>query len=315
MSKYKLGYARVSTLQQDEALQHGALTTAGCDRIFVDKASGKLESRPALDDLLKQARPGETVAVGRLDRLGRSLRHLLETVAALEQRGVSFVSLTENIDTPPLAANLRCTHRVVFNGCGSASYVEAVLQRERYRPLLRVRRVGAVVRDQSRAQHRSVLTGQVQGAAALPRVVVVAVAVGAGAALPVEHHLGRSPGVHENSRTRGLHGRSSADQLRGPASLSVRGDVGGAHEYHVPVLVLVAAVELDRPACTSIVRLPVTALGEELAKSARGTLSRKARAPPTAATTRTAAAAAASTDLACCGARPAGSGSALVRCR
>src|SRR5688572_8172167 len=99
MSKYKLGYARVSTLDQDPALQHDALTAAGCDRIFVDKASGKLASRPALDDLLEQLRPGDTVVVWRLDRLGRSLRHLLETVAGLEQRGVTFVSLTENIDT------------------------------------------------------------------------------------------------------------------------------------------------------------------------------------------------------------------------
>ncbi len=57
MSTYKIGYARVSALQQDEALQQDALQAAGCQRVFVDKASGKLESRPALDDLLDQARP------------------------------------------------------------------------------------------------------------------------------------------------------------------------------------------------------------------------------------------------------------------
>ncbi len=78
---YRLGYARVSTHEQDPALQHGALVAAGCQRIFVDKASGKLESRPAFDDLLEQVRPGDTLVVWRLDRLGRSLRHLLETVA------------------------------------------------------------------------------------------------------------------------------------------------------------------------------------------------------------------------------------------
>jgi DNA invertase Pin-like site-specific DNA recombinase len=94
MSGYWLGYVRVSTLEQDPALQHDALTKAGCQRIFVDKASGKLESRPALDDLLEQARPGDTVVVWRLDRLGRSLRHLLETVSGLEQRGVATASVT-----------------------------------------------------------------------------------------------------------------------------------------------------------------------------------------------------------------------------
>ena len=99
MSKYKLGYARVSTLDQDPTLQHDALTAAGCARVFVDKASGTLESRPALDDLLEQARPGDTVVVWRLDRLGRSLKHLIETVQDLDQRGVAFVSLTDNIDT------------------------------------------------------------------------------------------------------------------------------------------------------------------------------------------------------------------------
>lgn len=109
MSTYKLGYARVSTLQQDEALQLDALRQAGCDRIFMDKASGKLESRPALDDLLAQARPGDTVAVWRLDRLGRSLRHLIEVVAALEQRGVAFASIPESITPARRAASLSST--------------------------------------------------------------------------------------------------------------------------------------------------------------------------------------------------------------
>jgi DNA invertase Pin-like site-specific DNA recombinase len=125
MSKYKLGYARVSTLDQDPSLQHDALTAAGCDRIFIDKASGKLASRPALDDLLQQLRPGDTVVVWRLDRLGRSLRHLLETVASLEQRGVSFVSLTENIDTSTPGG------RLVFHLFGALAEFERDLIRER----------------------------------------------------------------------------------------------------------------------------------------------------------------------------------------
>ncbi len=125
MSKYKLGYARVSTLDQDPALQHDALTAAGCDRIFVDKASGKLASRPALDDLLEQARPGDTVVVWRLDRLGRSLKHLLETVSGLEQRGVAFVSLTENIDTSTPGG------RLIFHVFGALAEFERDLIRER----------------------------------------------------------------------------------------------------------------------------------------------------------------------------------------
>ena len=76
MSDYLLGYAKVSTLDQDPALQHDALIKAGCQRIFVDKASGKLKSRPALDDLLEQARPGDSLVAWRLDRLDRLGRRL-----------------------------------------------------------------------------------------------------------------------------------------------------------------------------------------------------------------------------------------------
>lgn len=93
-----LDNARVSTLEQDEALQRDAFTEAGCRRVFVDKASGKFEHRPALDAMLEQLRPGDSVTVWRLDRLGRSLRHLIDTVADLETRG-AFRSMTESIDT------------------------------------------------------------------------------------------------------------------------------------------------------------------------------------------------------------------------
>ena len=82
-----LGYARVSTLDQNEDLQLDALSAAGCDQVFTDHASGRLASRPALDDLLSRVRPGDTLVVWKLDRLGRSLKHLLEVVAHLEERG------------------------------------------------------------------------------------------------------------------------------------------------------------------------------------------------------------------------------------
>src|SRR3954454_2593048 len=94
---YRFGYARVSTLEQDEALQHDALMAAGCHKGFVDHASGKLEHRPALDAMLEQLRPGDSVTVWRLDRLGRSLRHLIDVVSDLDGRGVAFRSLTESI--------------------------------------------------------------------------------------------------------------------------------------------------------------------------------------------------------------------------
>src|SRR4051812_12485982 len=96
---YKIGYARVSTLEQDEALQRDALTDAGCRKIFVDKASGKLDHRPGLDSMLDQLRADDSVVVWRLDRLGRSLRNLIDLVSELDSRGVGFVSLTESIDT------------------------------------------------------------------------------------------------------------------------------------------------------------------------------------------------------------------------
>ena len=127
MSNYKLGYARISTVQQDEALQHDALRQAGCDRIFVDKASGKLESRPALDELLAQARPGDTVVVWRLDRLGRSLRHLIELLTELERAGIGFQSTTEAIDTTTSGGKL------VFHIFGALAEFERNLIRERTR--------------------------------------------------------------------------------------------------------------------------------------------------------------------------------------
>ncbi|WP_425580842.1 recombinase family protein [Terrabacter lapilli] len=111
----------MSTLEQDAAWQRDALETAGCRRIFTDKASGKIEHRPALDQL----RPGDTVVVWRLDRLGRSLRHLIDTVQELEGRGVAFRSLTESIDTSTPGGKL------IFHVFGALAEFERDLIRER----------------------------------------------------------------------------------------------------------------------------------------------------------------------------------------
>lgn len=96
---HAFGYARVSTGDQDTRLQHDALAAAGCYKVFTDTASGALASRPELGKLLDQLRPGDTLVVWRLDRLGRSIRHLIDQLTELQDRGIEFRSLQENIDT------------------------------------------------------------------------------------------------------------------------------------------------------------------------------------------------------------------------
>jgi len=94
-----IGYARVSTVEQNTDGQHDALTAAGCERIFTDRASGKLARRPQLDAMLDYARSGDTVVITKLDRLGRSVRHLLDVAALLAERGIHLRVLNLGIDT------------------------------------------------------------------------------------------------------------------------------------------------------------------------------------------------------------------------
>ena len=94
-----IGYARVSTQDQDLSLQLDALAAAGCGRVFEDRASGAQADRAGLRAALDYVRDGEVLVVWKLDRLGRSLPHLIETVTELAKRGVGFRSLTEAIDT------------------------------------------------------------------------------------------------------------------------------------------------------------------------------------------------------------------------
>lgn len=120
-----IGYARVSTDDQRLDLQHDALKQAGCERVFVDVASGKLSDRSGLTKALDFVRKGDTLVVWKLDRLGRSLRHLIDTVSALESRGIGFRSLQEAIDTTTSGGKL------VFHVFGALAEFERDLIRER----------------------------------------------------------------------------------------------------------------------------------------------------------------------------------------
>jgi len=122
-----VGYARVSTDEQNVSPQVDALKKAGCQRMFQDKASGAKSERPGLKEALEYLRKGDTLLVWRLDRLGRSLRHLIDTVKALEERGIGFRSLQESIDTTTSGG------RLVFHIFGALAEFERSLIRERTR--------------------------------------------------------------------------------------------------------------------------------------------------------------------------------------
>jgi len=122
-----LGYARISTAEQHLDLQRDALERAGCERIFSDTASGALDERPQLARVIAALRSGDTLVVWRLDRLGRSLRHLIDTVTDLRDRGVGFRSLQESIDTSTSGGKL------VFHVFGALAEFERELVRERTR--------------------------------------------------------------------------------------------------------------------------------------------------------------------------------------
>ena len=120
-----IGYARVSTLDQTLALQQDALTEASCEHIFTDTASGTRTDRPGLTDALSHLRPGDTLVVWRLDRLGRSLGHLIDTIKDLQGRGIHFKSLQEQLDTGTSGGKL------VFHVFGALAEFERDLVRER----------------------------------------------------------------------------------------------------------------------------------------------------------------------------------------
>jgi DNA invertase Pin-like site-specific DNA recombinase len=122
-----VGYARVSTHEQNLTPQTDALKKAGCQKIFDDKVSGAGSQRPGLDAALGYVREGDSLLVWRLDRLGRSLKDLIEIIGSLEKRGIGFRSLQESIDTTTSGG------RLIFHVFGALAEFERNLIRERTR--------------------------------------------------------------------------------------------------------------------------------------------------------------------------------------
>src|SRR5215210_1119372 len=120
-----IGYARVSTDEQNLDLQRDALTQAGCEQIYTDRVSGTKAERKGLTEALSHLRSGDTLVVWRLDRLGRSLRHLIDTVTDLQEHEIGFKSLQESIDTTTSGGKL------VFHIFGALAEFEREIIRER----------------------------------------------------------------------------------------------------------------------------------------------------------------------------------------
>ena len=153
----KVGYVRVSTLDQDSGLQMDALTAAGCTPIFEDHASGVRTDRVGLRQALDYLREGDVLIVWKLDRLGRSLPHLIETVSGLEERGVGFRSITEAIDTTTPSG------RLIFHVFGALGQFERDLIRERTRAGL----TAAAARGRKGGRKPAVTTEKLQRARTL----------------------------------------------------------------------------------------------------------------------------------------------------
>ncbi|BCI73000.1 DNA invertase (plasmid) [Sphingomonas paucimobilis] len=120
-----IGYARVSTADQDLTLQLDALAKAGCEKVFTDKASGAKINRPGLIEALGFARAGDTLVIWKLDRLGRSIQGLIALAADLSARGIDFRSLTDGFDTSTASG------RLLFHILASVAEMERELVKER----------------------------------------------------------------------------------------------------------------------------------------------------------------------------------------
>jgi len=193
-----VGYARVSTHDQDPALQHDALEKAGCERVFTETASGAQRDRPELKTALDYMRPGDTLVVWRLDRLARSMKQLIETVEGLENREVGFRSITESIDTTTSGGKL------VFHIFGALAEFERSIIQERTRAGL------AAARARGRTGGRPPVLDDKDKAAAVallrdPDIPVKEVARRLGISVAaLYHHFpgGRGALLEDNTRTK-----------------------------------------------------------------------------------------------------------------
>jgi len=147
-----IGYARVSTDDQNLALQRDALGAATCERIFEDTISGSASSRPGLDEALAFARSGDTLVVWKLDRLGRTVTGLIELVDSLPARDIQFRRLTDGIDTSSSQG------RFFFHVVGAFAELERDLIRERTRAGLAAARAGGKSGGRPRAMTSAKLT-------------------------------------------------------------------------------------------------------------------------------------------------------------
>ncbi|TFB12102.1 recombinase family protein [Candidatus Marinimicrobia bacterium MT.SAG.3] len=129
-----IGYARVSTGEQNLDLQVDALKQADCKTILQEKISGTISERPKLEEALNFMRDGDTLVVWRLDRLGRSLKHLIEIINHLHDRGLYFKSLTENIDT------VSSSGKLIFHIFGALAEFERNIISERTKAGLKAAR-------------------------------------------------------------------------------------------------------------------------------------------------------------------------------
>lgn len=127
-----IGYARVSTQDQNLTLQREALINAGCEKVFEDKVSGTRADRPGLSKMLEMLREGDTLVVWKLDRLGRSVKQLVDMVSELNKQGIQFKSLTDSIDTGTTSG------RFFFHVMASLAEMERELTIERTRAGLEV---------------------------------------------------------------------------------------------------------------------------------------------------------------------------------
>jgi DNA invertase Pin-like site-specific DNA recombinase len=125
LRRVNIGYARVSTAEQNLTLQTDALESAGCERVFVETASGAQRDRPELQRTLDFMRPGDTLVVWKLDRLARSMRQLIDTMELLQSKGMGLRSLSETIDTTTAGGML------VFHVFGALAEFERAMIRER----------------------------------------------------------------------------------------------------------------------------------------------------------------------------------------